>query len=315
MAQFNTGNTYTVGDRVSYNDLYYECIVDNPDNTSTPNEGLYWNEAFINLSDVVMKAFVSDVSTSVQMFNTTKEMKIYGYYFDSSVEVTIPNCTSTITSVEPGVIVLDVTTTGVLGMNNISVTKAGVPNDGQSLVLEVVNQITGNGVAGTFDTVFSNNVGDTLWVDWDLEIFGNVNGIDTYFVSSNAGTPSGSTGPNASSDGTYYAFVETSNPNNGSGQYGTATTDNFREIQSIDFDYHMFGSNMGDLTVQGYDGGTWNDLLVLSGQQQTAQGDAWLHSNISCSGLSKVRFMFNYITSSAGYMADICVDNISIVST
>ncbi len=316
MAEFNPSNTYAVSDRVSYNDLYYECLVDNPDNTSTPDIGLYWNEAYVKLSDVVTKAFVSSISTVMQLDNTTTEVKIYGYYFDSSVEVSIPNCTVSITSIEPGVITMDVTSTSVLGVNNVSVTKAGVPNDGIVLTFEITDQILGTGVAGTFLTAFSDDTGDSLWTDWNLEIVGAINSIDQFFVSSNAGTPSGSTGPSSNQDGTYYSFCEASNPNNGAGNYGIATTSNFRAIQSIEFDYHMFGTGMGDLTVQGTSGTTWSDLFVLAGQQQTAQGDAWLHANIPCSDLTQIRFVFNGPTNNAtAYTADIALDNIEIIST
>jgi len=314
MAEFNPSATYMVGDRVSHNDLYYECIVNNPDTTSTPDLGKFWNEAFIKLSDVVTRAYVSGPTTSRQMENTTKEYKIQGFYFDSSTEVVIDDCVVNITNITPTEITMDVTVTNILGLKNVYVTKAGVANDGINVTYEVVDEITGSGSAGTFDTNFSNDVGASLWPDWNLAIFGNVNSIDSYFVSSDAGTPSGSTGASSAVD-SYYAFCEASNPNNGDGQYGTATTSNFRAIQSIDFDYHMYGSGMGDLTVQGYDGTSWSDLYVLAGQQQSAQGDAWLHASIACSDLEEIRFCFNYNTFSTAYTADICIDNISIVST
>ena len=317
MAEFSQSKTYSVGDRVSYNDLYYECIVTNPDSNSFPDEGIYWNEAFIKLSDVVMKGFSESISATIMKDQTTMNIDIFGYYFDSSIAVSIPNCTVNINNITPGKIELSVTSGSTLGVFPVNISKSGVPNDGASLTLEVTDEITGTGSAGTFLTDFDGgDTGTTLWgPDWELEIFGNVNSIDQYFASSNAGTPSGSTGPNDSSDGTYYAFVETSNPNNGSGQYGSATTSNFRAISTIDFDYFMYGSDIGDLSVQGFDGGSWNDLQVLSGQQQTAQGDDWLHSTINCSDLTKVRFLFNSPTNASGYRADICVDNISIVSS
>jgi len=315
MAEFNPSTTYHVQDRVSYNDLYYECLVDNPDNASTPDKGIYWTEAYVKLSDIVMKAYTESCDTHIMKDNTSTDMVIYGYYFDSSIEVSIPNVTINSMSITPGTITLNVTASSTLSVNNINISKNGVPNDGAQLTLEITDVITGTGSAGTFLTDFNGgNTGNTLWgPDWELEIFGSVNSIDNYFASSTAGTPSSSTGPSSGTD-SYYAFCETSNPNNGSGQYGSSTTSNFREIQSIDFDYFMYGTDIGDLSVQGFDGTSWADLDVLSGQQQTSQNDAWLHKSISCSNLKKVRFLFNSPTNAGGYRADICIDNISIVS-
>ena len=316
MAKFSIDKTYKVGDRVSYNNLYYECLVDGPDTSSTPDEKRYWNESFIELEDVVTKAFISGISANKMTKDSTKEIKIYGYYFDSSIEVEIANCIINITDITPGEITIEAQAGSVISINDISVTKAGVINDGEQLTLEILEEISGNGDAGEFLTVFSNKKGEKLWgKKWELEIFGNVNKVDSYFVSSNSGTPSGNTGPETGADGSYYAFVETSNPNNGDGQYGTATTDNFKNIQSIEFDYHMYGSGMGDLTIQGHNGSSWSDVHVLSGQQQASQNDDWLHANISCSSFEKIRFMFNYPTFATNYMADICIDNIKIIST
>ena len=315
MKKFNPDETYYVGDRVSYNDLCYECIFDNPDNASTPDKGIYWKETYAKLSDVIIRGYTESCDTNLLKTNTTEDIVITGQYFDSNIEVSIPTVTINSKIIKPNTITLNVTTSDVTGTQNIEISKNGVPNDGNQLTLEITDALTGSGPAGTFLTNFNNGGrGSKLWgPDWDLEIFGKVNSIDRYFVSSKSGTPSYRTGPKSGIDG-YYAFCESSNPNNGNGQYGSATTSNFREIQSIDFDYFMYGSNMGDLSVQGFNGSTWTNLDVLSGQQQSSQSDKWLHKTIKCSNLTKIRFLFSSPKYATGYRADICVDNISIVS-
>ena len=317
MAEFNPSTTYHAQDRVSYNDLYYECLVNNPDTASTPDKGIYWKESYVKLSDIVMKGYTEGANISIVKDSTTFDMEIYGYYFDSSIEVNIPTCTINSINITPGKITLNVTSSSTPGVNNISIAKNGVPNDGVQLTLEVTDEIIGTGTAGTFLTDFnSGGTGTALWgPDWELEIFGNVNSLSRYFASSSKGTPSSGTGPSSSDDGTTYAFVETSNPNNGTGQYDSATTSNFRAIQKIEFDYFMYGADIGDFVTQGYNGTSWIDLDIMSGQQQTSQGDAWLHKTINCSNLTKIRFLFNHPTAAKGYRSDIAIDNIKITST
>lgn len=316
MAEFNTSTVYNVGDKVSYNNSYYECLVTNPNTDSLPSEHLYWKETYPELDNITMKGYTESSNIVNIKNNMTFDMEIYGYYFDSTIEVNIPNCTINTMNITPNVIYLNVTSGNDVGINVISISKNGIHNDGVNLTLEITDTIVGNGSAGIFLTNFDGGGnGHSLWgPHWELEIFGSINDIDRYFNSSTNGTPSSNTGAGSSFDGTSYAFIETSNPNNGPSQYASAVTDNFRSIQSIEFDYHMFGSGMGDLTIQGYNGASWVTLDTLAGQQQTNMNDSWLHRTISCDNLTKVRFLFNSPTYSTSYMSDICLDNIKIIS-
>ena len=316
MAEFNTSATYNVQDRVTYNNKFYECLVDAPNTASTPNEGLYWVESYIYLNEVIQAPYVETISLINQVKNSTKEIIIQGYYFDSNIVVTIPDCTVNITNITPGIITMDVTASSITGAKTVQVTKNTVQAEGITPVLNIVDSITGNGAPGTFTTDFNaGGNGASSWgTDWTLEIFGNINSVAGYFTTSNSTTPSGTTGPNSSDDGTYYAFTEASNPNNGTGNYAYATTNNFAKIQKIEFDLHKYGAGHGDLTVEGYDGSTWNVLATYAGSYTTAQSDPFSHEVVNCSDLEQIRFNFCGTNPSTSYAADTAIDNIVITS-
>jgi hypothetical protein len=315
---FDNTKAYEVGDKVFYNDKVYEALATISEGSNTPDISYDWIETYVNVSEAVVKPYIESVNSGIIKTNTTKNIVLYGSNFDDNMTVSspdIPDENITIISVKPTEMVIAITAGSTEVDTTFNVYKSGVKNFGITPKLIISSTIIGDGPSGTFETVFTNNSGTRLWGrEWKLEIFGSVNSIDSYFRSSKSNTPSGGTGPNNSIDGSYYAFCEASNPNNGGGQYGTASTRYFKGIQSIEFDYHMYGAGMGALTVQGFDGAVWSDLLVLDGQQQATQSEAWKHTKIDCSNLEEIRFCFNYAKYSTAYTADICIDNLKITS-
>ena len=313
MRLFKLNEDYQVGEITVYNDRLYESLATITNAQVTPDTMKDWKENYVSVSGVVVKPFIESITRETyRTFNVT-EVIIIGNNFDDTIEVhsdILDDTDFNLLSITPTEITLEVTTSNVAsGIFNLY--KSGVKNYGVTPVITVTDEIIGTGQAGTFTTSFANATGDALWVDWTLETFG-ASVVGTYFASSDAGTPSGNTGPSTGTNG-YYAFVETSNPNNGAGNYGQAVTSNFRNISQIDFDYHMFGSDITALKLQGFNGG-WVDIVTLTGEQQAAQGDAWLSSSTSLTpteGYEQLRFVFEATTS---YMGDIALDNIVITS-
>ena len=185
--------------------------------------------------------------------------------------------------------------------------------------------------------LFSSVADAGYWVDLtndDFETgFGNwtTDGSQCTWIRNQDNTPSNSTGPcgcydsgsgfdHTIGDATgWYAYVETS----GSVCQGSdleailegpdLDADTYSSF-ALTFYYHMYGSNMGDLHVDVYNGTSWEtDVYLLSGQQQINGTDAYLQSAVinldSYTGIIKVRFRYNGVT---GYRADVAIDDIEI---
>lgn len=127
-------------------------------------------------------------------------------------------------------------------------------------------------------------------------------------------TPSSGTGPSAAYDGNYYLYTESSDPNSPNKIAGLFARFNFTQLDNpvLSFWYHMFGSNMGTLTVQAStdNGSTWNDLWTLSGDQ----GDQWYNAVVNLSQYAlnpDVTLRFWGLTGS-GYRSDMAIDLIEV---
>jgi V8-like Glu-specific endopeptidase len=157
-----------------------------------------------------------------------------------------------------------------------------------------------------YNESFENTIGD--WVQ------DNTDDLDWTIFS--GATPSNGTGPTAANDGTYYIYVEASNPNFPSKVAIiespcfdlTAITD-----PELSFDYHMYGANMGSLEVQVKTSGTnWNTLLTRINDY----GDNWLSINLNLSAYTnasdlKVRFK---ASTGTDFDSDIAIDAFAITS-
>ncbi|MEM7145944.1 MAG: immunoglobulin domain-containing protein, partial [Verrucomicrobiota bacterium] len=135
------------------------------------------------------------------------------------------------------------------------------------------------------------------------------------------GTPSSSTGPSQdhTSGNGRYMYVESSSPN-----YPSRRADLISPVLNLDgesgvtltFFYNMYGSNMGDLHIDVFNGSAWtNDVLLLSGQQHN-NGNTWTEANVSLSGFLQngVRVRFRGITGN-NFRGDMAIDDVSVEST
>jgi len=139
---------------------------------------------------------------------------------------------------------------------------------------------------------------------------------DIDWTRDSGGTPSGNTGPSSASDGTWYMYTEASG--NGTGYPNKQAIFNSpcfdltaAPSATFSFDYHMYGSNMGTLSLEASnDNGTsWVPLWSQNGNQ----GNAWISQNVDISAYtgSSVQLRFNGTTGN-GYRSDMAIDNVSL---
>lgn len=126
-------------------------------------------------------------------------------------------------------------------------------------------------------------------------------------------TPSSVTGPSTASDGNYYMYTEASHPNNPNklALFNTPCFD-LRDYPSAEFsfDYHMFGSGMGDLELQlSSDGVNWTTIWAENGNQS----DAWHSKTIDLNPYGGQVFMLRFWGKVAtNYLSDIAIDNLKL---
>ncbi|WP_421764917.1 S8 family serine peptidase [Ekhidna sp.] len=148
-----------------------------------------------------------------------------------------------------------------------------------------------------------------------------IGGDDGNWVRDANGTPSSGTGPSSAVEGSFYMFLEAST-NGSTGQIGNNATailesDCFDLSGATDatfsFQHHMYGNNVGSITIQASnDGAVWTNLYSLSG----SQGNQWNAIDVSLSayvgGDVKIRIVG---TTGNGWSSDIAVDDLSVTTS
>ena len=120
-------------------------------------------------------------------------------------------------------------------------------------------------------------------------------------------TTSSNTGPSAPQSGDDYIYLETSSGTSGYLTSGAISGSNI----NISFYYHMYGSTIGTLKLQSYDGSSWTDRWSLTGQQQSDETDAWLQATVDLSAYTVTQLRF-YGSATGDYSGDIALDNINV---
>ncbi len=187
-------------------------------------------------------------------------------------------------------------------------------------VLALLFSIIGYGQTTIYSEGFETNF-DTDTNGWTLTSpTSNMN----WEGGSATGTPSGGTGPNGANSGSYFMFTEASTGGDtGTNKEAVATSPSIDlsgyTTPTLSFYYHMFGSNIGDLDVEIYNGGSWVTLTTISGQQQGSNGAAWsntLSSGIDLSAYTgdTVQIRFYATTANTGnwWQGDFAVDDVLI---
>lgn len=130
-------------------------------------------------------------------------------------------------------------------------------------------------------------------------------------------TPSFNTGPTADhSLGTAagkYIFTEATN-NSLTATISSPLIDlsplNTPELR---FWYHMYGANIGTLSVEINNGSGWVNIWSLTGQQQTAETAPWLEAIVSLSAYVNDTVSVRFSTTRLGAFGDIAIDDFQLI--
>lgn len=147
----------------------------------------------------------------------------------------------------------------------------------------------------------------------------HASGNDFDWTRNSGETTSSSTGPNGAHAGTWYIYTEASDPNYPT---KTASIDLVLDFSGagapeLGFYYHMYGSAMGTLSVDVYDGSWHLAEWSRSGQQHASSAVAWSQATVDLSayaGNSNVTIRFRGVTASS-WTSDMAVDAITVVDT
>jgi hypothetical protein len=145
----------------------------------------------------------------------------------------------------------------------------------------------------------------------------NITGDDTNdWTLDSGGTTTPNTGPaTGANDSTWYVYLETS-------PGGANTAGNTAILQSprirgfkrvLRFYYHMYGSQIGTLNVDVYDGTWHNAVWTLSGQQQTSNSDPYIQATVDLNGfVGPIQIRFRAVAA-GGTFGDMAIDNIEVL--
>jgi len=132
-------------------------------------------------------------------------------------------------------------------------------------------------------------------------------------------TPSSNTGPAGASDRQSYVYTEASGTNFPDKVMIISNSFLLSELPeaAFTFDYHMYGSSMGSLHLDAFDGVTYYpDVWAATGQQHYASEDSWTTATIDLSPYTAgetIHLQFRGITGS-GFRSDMAIDNIHIAN-
>ena len=140
-------------------------------------------------------------------------------------------------------------------------------------------------------------------------------GDDFDWARRSGSTPSSNTGPSSASAGSFYAYVEASSPN-----YPSKTTLlqgpcfdlSSLSNPSLTFDYHMYGSAVGTLSLEvKTSGGSWTSVWSRSGDQ----GNSWFATSVDLSAYTGSTVELRYVgATAASWAGDMAIDNLNLSS-
>ncbi|GAA4274015.1 hypothetical protein GCM10022258_33090 [Aquimarina gracilis] len=157
---------------------------------------------------------------------------------------------------------------------------------------------------------------ESSFADWT-----NANGDDINWTRDSGGTPSNGTGPSTGQSGSYYLYTEASTNVSPPGSPNKVAIldspcfDLSNETDlSLEFGYHMLGTDMGTLEVliSTDDGSSYSSVWSQNGNK----GDTWNQATVNLATYSgaviKIRFKG---TTGSSWRSDLSIDNIKIAST
>ncbi len=134
---------------------------------------------------------------------------------------------------------------------------------------------------------------------------------------SSGGTPSSATGALSANSGSKFFYTEASGAGVGDTAILNSPSVDLSSLTTpfLEFYYHMFGNQIGSLSVEVFNGTTWTNEVTLTGAQQATQASSWNQQYVdlsSYSGIIKLRFI---AVSNGTYEGDISLDDISVVES
>jgi len=131
-------------------------------------------------------------------------------------------------------------------------------------------------------------------------------------------TPTAGTGPDSGATGSQnYYYVETSQGEGAyyQGDHAILESGYLGTNSRLDFDFHMYGPNMGTLyveTLEGLPNAVWKTILTIDGSQAWNRSTSWQRRGVSLnSGTGSVRARFRY-AARGGSGGDVGLDNIVV---
>jgi len=151
---------------------------------------------------------------------------------------------------------------------------------------------------------FESGIGD--WVQSTDDAFD--------WIINSGTTPYGDSGPENAFNGTNYIYA-LSVPNYNNEAFIDASFD-FSGLSNpvLSFYYHMYGTDMGSLHVDIWNG-SWNqDVFIISGQQQTSSSSPWnnIYVDLTAYAITDSTVIRLRSTIGPNYRSDICVDKIEV---
>ncbi len=143
---------------------------------------------------------------------------------------------------------------------------------------------------------------------------GSMDNID--WTRLNKSTPSTATGPASAAEGEWYLYTEASGNVNRTATLNSPCFDFTGLVNAkFDFQYHMYGSNMGSLSLEAStdSGENWTELWTLTGDQ----GNEWHSASVNLEpliGSMGVSFRFVGITGDR-FRSDMAIDDVSITTS
>ncbi|NNL31599.1 MAG: T9SS type A sorting domain-containing protein [Flavobacteriaceae bacterium] len=173
-----------------------------------------------------------------------------------------------------------------------------------------VNFSTGAPCSGTLISTFPYAESfETGLGDWTQD------GSDNFdWTRNSGGTPTNNTGPSSASDGTWYLFTEASGR---SGQTAIINSPCFdltnKSSASFSFDRHLYGNQIGTLTLQVStdDGSNWTNLV----SPYSGSNNSWISSGAIDLALYLNEFIkLRFVGVMSGNGSDMAIDNLGLIA-
>jgi uncharacterized Ntn-hydrolase superfamily protein len=155
-----------------------------------------------------------------------------------------------------------------------------------------------------------------LWEQNDIDL-SHVGNTDFDWTRDAEGTPTSNTGPDTATDGDFYLYTEATGTNIGNPTKRAVLNSpcfdlsSITEIPTLTFNYHLFGTNIGNIAVRVNDGTGWTTIWLQNGNQ----GNQWNTASISLEDYTNQTIQLRIdSTTGVGERGDVAIDNITLSS-